>query len=170
MGSDSQPRSVAPHASPLTAQRRGTTLLELIAVVAILAILVTVAVARIGPNALQNFGARADARRVMADLHQARRRSIATGENHYLAFVSAGGRVTGYTLYRRSASEGDIAVDSPHEFPDGVVVSTSHPMAEFSFEGGALASYQITLVGPDQTWQVDVVPVTGMAEASQTYP
>lgn len=149
--------------------RRAVTLLELVAVVTILGIFTVVAVSRIGPGTLDNFGARADARRLAVDLLQARRRSIATGENHYLAFVVVGGEATGYTLHRRKAG-GDVAVDSPHEFPRNVVVTASHADAEFTFEGGALAAYRIALTGPEQTWQVDVVPVTGAIDVLQTAP
>jgi len=149
--------------------RRGVTLLELIAVVTILGFFTVVAISRIGPGTLVNFGARADARRLAVDLLQARRRSIATGENHYLAFTVVGGEATDYTLYRRKAG-GDVAMDSPHEFPGNVVVTASHADAEFTFEGAALAAYQIALTGPEQTWQVDVVPVTGSIDVLQTAP
>ena len=149
--------------------RRAVTLLELVAVVAILGCFMVVAISRIGPGTLRNFGARADARRLAVDLLQSRRRSIATGENHYLAFAVVGGEATGYTLYRRKAG-GDIAADSPHEFPGNVVVTVSHDDAEFTFEGAALAAYQIVLTGPEQTWQVDVVPVTGAVDVLQTAP
>ncbi len=149
--------------------RQAVTLLELIAVVAILGIFAVVAISRIGPGTLYNFGARADARRLAVDLLQARRGSIATGENHYLAFTVVGGEATGYALFRRKAG-GDVAVDTPHEFPGNVVVTTSHADAEFTFEGAALAAYQIELTGPEQTWQVDVVPVTGAIDVLQTAP
>ena len=159
-----------PGSDPRKPERRAVTLLELIAVVAILAIVTTVAISRIGPGQLANFGARADAQRVAMDLLQARRRSIATGDNHYLGFSTGGGQITGYTLYRRDPGLGNVAVDSPHVFPDDVVVSASHNEAEFTFEGAALAAYQITLVGAEQTWRVDVVPVTGTAVISQIAP
>jgi len=149
--------------------RRAVTLLELIAAITILGFFTIVAVSRIGPGTLYNFGARADAQRLAVDLSQARRRSISTGDNHYLAFTVVGGDATGYTLYRREAG-GDVAVDSPHEFPNKVVVTPSHTDAEFTFEGAALAAYQIVLTGSEQTWQVDVVPVTGFIDVLQTAP
>jgi prepilin-type N-terminal cleavage/methylation domain-containing protein len=149
--------------------RRGVTLLELIAVVTILGFFAIVAVSRIGSGTLDNFGAQADARRLAVDLLQARRRSIATGENHYVNFTIAGGEATGYTLYRRDGG-GDVAVDSLHEFPANVVVTSSHDDAEFTFEGMALAAYQIELTGPEQTWRVNVVPVTGAIDVLQTAP
>ena len=145
------------------------TLLELIAVVAILGLFMLVAISRIGPGTLTNFGAQADARRLAFDLLQARRRSISTGDNHYLAFTMVGGEATGYTLYRRSGS-GDTAVDSPHMFSSNLIVTTSAADAEFTFEGTALAAYQIELTGPEQTWEVNVVPVTGSVDVLQTTP
>jgi len=152
------------------AKRRAMTLPELLAVVTILGIFLSVASARMGLGTLLDYGARADARRLAVDLHQARRRSIATGENHYLAFNTVGGEATGYTLYRRSAASGDVVADVTHEFPSNVVASISHPNAEFSFEGAGLAAYRITLTGAAQTWQIDVVPVTGAISVSQTAP
>ena len=148
--------------------RRAVTLLELIAVVAIMAIFVAVAASRIGPETIRDFSARADARRLAADILQARRRSIATGENHYLAFATSGGRTSGYTLYRRSSSRGNVAVDEAYEFPPDVMVKTSSSSVEFTFEGTAMAASQIVLTGPGQTWRVDVVPATGTALVTQT--
>ncbi len=148
---------------------RAITLLELLAVIAVMAIFVTVAASRLGPEMIQDFGARADAHRLAADVLQARRRSISTGENHYLAFTVDAGRVSGYTLYRRGSS-GNVAVDEPHEFPVDVVVTTSVSEVEFTFEGAALVAYQVVLTGPGQTWRVGVVPATGTAVVTQTAP
>ena len=149
---------------------RAITLLELLAVIAIMAVFVTVAASRLGPETIGNFGARADAHRLAADILQARRRSIATGDEHYLDFTVSGGRVSGYTLYRKAQSQGKVAVDEPHEFPVDVVVSTSAPKVRFTFEGAAAAAYQIVLTGPGQTWRVDVVPATGTTVVTQTAP
>ena len=164
---------VAQHPPPVRGRRapRAISLLELLAVVAVLGILAAVGVGRLASGTLQDVGARTDAQRLAADLAQARRRSIATGENHYVGFTTgAGGTATGYTLYRRSASEGNVAVDEPRRFGGGVVVSSAHSDAEFTFEGAALAAYQVTLAGPEQTWRVEVVPVTGSAAVSQVVP
>lgn len=137
--------------------------MELLAVVLILGLFAAVAMVRIGPGTLSDIEARTEARRVAADLRQARRRSIATGDNHYLSFTTgAGGTVTGYTFLRRTLS-GSIPVDQPHPFPADLAAVSSHAEAEFNFEGLSLASYQITLTGPHQTWRVTVVPATGTA-------
>jgi len=143
--------------------RRGVTLAELLAVVVIMAILAGIAISRIGPDTQRNFSARADARRVSLALLQAQRRAILTGHNHYLNFTLNAGLATGFTLYERDPSLGNVAVDVPYQFPVGLAVTVSHAQTEFTFDGSALAAYQITLTGPNQVWRVDVVPVTGTA-------
>jgi hypothetical protein len=135
--------------------------LELLAVLALLGIFAAVAAARLGPAPLKNFASHADARRLALDLLQARRRAIATGDNHYLEFTSSGGQTTGYTLYRRLSGGGTQAVDAPREFSHQETVTASHSQAEFNFEGAALAAYQVTFTGPDRAWRVTVVPATG---------
>ena len=149
-------------------RRPAVTLLEMVIVVAIMGILALVAVSRLGHETFHNYGARAAAKRLALDLSQARRRSIATGEDHYLSFTPGGaGTVTGYGLYRRDGGGAGVGVEEPREFPGEVIVTASHVEAEFNFEGSALAAYQITLTGPGQTWQVDVVPATGTARLQQ---
>jgi prepilin-type N-terminal cleavage/methylation domain-containing protein len=143
-------------------------LLELLVVLTLIGIFAAVAAARLGPSPLQNFGAGADARRLALDLVQARRRAIATGDNHYLEFASIGGNVVGYTLYRRLSGGGVQAVDAYRTFAQQETVTASHVQAEFDFEGAALAAYQITFTGPGRTWQVSVVPATGAARVTES--
>ena len=119
-------------------KRRGVTLLELLVVVFFIGVLAAVAIGRLGKTALGDFGAEGDARRLSLDLAQARR-----------------------------AAGGDVAVDEYRGFPSQAVVTVSHGQAEFNFEGQALAAYQITLAGPNRTWQADVVPVTGAVRISE---
>jgi prepilin-type N-terminal cleavage/methylation domain-containing protein len=145
----------------------GLTLLELIVVLALIGIFAAVAAARLGTAPLKNFASHADARRLALDLLQARRRAIAYGDNHYLEFTSSGGQVVSYTLYRRLSGGGVEAVDEPREFPQQETVTASHAQAEFDFEGAALAAYQVTLAGPDRTWQVTVTPVTGAIRVTE---
>ena len=102
-----------------------------------------------------------------SDLIQARRRAIATGDNHYVEFTTSGGAATGYTLYQRVGGGGVQAVDEYRAFVQQETVNVSHSQAEFDFEGAALAAYQITFSGPDRTAQVTVVPVTGAVRVSE---
>ncbi len=150
-----------PRRSDVSPSRAGLTLLELTVVLVLLGVFAAVAAARLGPGPLQNFAARADARRLALDLHQAQRRSIATGDNHYLEFTTSGGQAVGYTLYRRLSGGGVQAVDEYREFTQDETVTVSHAQAEFNFEGAALAAYQMTLAGPNRSWQVTVIAATG---------
>ncbi len=130
------------------------------AVVLIMGVLAAVLVARNGLGTVRNLAAQGAARLISLDLLQAHRRAISTGDNHYLQFTSSGGQVTGYQLFRRAAG-GDVAVDDFRAAPDGVTITVSHAMMEFEFSGAALAAYQATVVGPRQTWLVEVTPATG---------
>ena len=65
---------------------------------------------------------------------QARRRTIATGDNHYLQLTPSAANVTSYTMYRRAAG-GDVVVDQTRTVPTGVTCSASHTTLEFDFDG-----------------------------------
>src|SRR5688500_13413563 len=105
--------------------RRAFSLLEMVAVAAIVGLLATAGVMRFGSGTLENVGAEGFARRLALDLMQARRRTIATGDNHYLQLTLAGPNVTSYAMFRRAAG-GDVAVDEVRSTPQGVTVTTSH--------------------------------------------
>jgi Tfp pilus assembly protein FimT len=139
----------------------GATLLELLAVLLLLAVFTAVAMTRFGTNPLKNFASQSDARRLASDLTQTRRRAISTGDNHYVEFTSSGGAATGYTIYRRLDGGGAAAVDEARTFVQQETVSVTHTQMEFNFEGAALAAYAATFTGPNRSAQISVVPVTG---------
>jgi type II secretory pathway pseudopilin PulG len=146
--------------------RQAVTLLEMLAIVAIVSVIGVTAMVRLGPSLLATFGSEADARRLALDLLQAQRRAITTGDNHFLQFTMNGSNATGYTLMRRSGAT-TTAVDDPHTFPSQVTVTPSASTAEYQFDGSALGPYQITLAGPNQTWQVNVVQTTGTVKVTK---
>ncbi|MEX2559276.1 MAG: prepilin-type N-terminal cleavage/methylation domain-containing protein [Pirellulales bacterium] len=152
---------------PVPVRRGGVTLLELAAVLALIAIFVALAAARLGPLPMGNHRAAADARRLALDLLQAQRRAIATGDNHYLEFAMNGPKALGYTIYQRNSGGGVTAVDAARTFPASVTVTPSHSVEEFNFEGSALAAYQITLSGPNREWRVSVVPLSGAVQVEE---
>src|SRR3981189_1848184 len=84
--------------------RRAMTLFELIAVVFIIGIVSAMAVTRYSTTTLADIGATGFARRASPECAQARRRAIATGDNHLLRFTLSGGNATQYGLYRRSGA------------------------------------------------------------------
>jgi prepilin-type N-terminal cleavage/methylation domain-containing protein len=146
-----------------TAARRAFSLIELLAVLTILGLLGAAGFARYGANTIQNVSGEGFARRLALDLIQARRRTIATGDNHYLLLSPAAGNFTSYTMYRR-ASGGDVVVEQSRSTPTGVTASASHATLEFDFDGASLAAYSASIVGPQRTWTVTTVMVTGAVQ------
>jgi type II secretory pathway pseudopilin PulG len=137
------------------------TLLELTIVVAIVGLMSLVAATRYGGNTLADVGAQGFARRLALDASQARRRAISSGDNHLLRFSFAGGQATQYALYCRQGGSTTL-VDEARAVPASVTVTTGGTTdMEFNFTGEALASYTISVQGPDRAWTVTVPQVTG---------
>src|SRR6187402_2830351 len=143
--------------------RRAMALFELIAVTFIIGIVSLMAVTRYSATTLADIGATGFARRMSLDCAQARRRAIATGENHLLRFTLSGGNATQYGLYRRSGASTTL-VDDVHAVPANVTVTTGGVTdVEFQFTGEANASYTIGITSPDRSKTVTIPQVTGKA-------
>lgn len=149
--------------------RRAFSLVELASVVAIVALVAAAGFARFGSSTLENLSGDGFARRLALDLMQARRRTVATGDNHYLQLTVVSGKVTAYTLYRRAAG-GSVAADQVRTVPSGVNVTTSHTTLEFDFDGAALAAYSLSIAGPKRSWTVSTVIATGAVRTVETTP
>jgi prepilin-type N-terminal cleavage/methylation domain-containing protein len=143
------------------------SLLELVAVVAVIGILGAIAAVSLKRDTLVNYETRTAARTMALDMTAARRAAIATGDNHFLDFVSDAGGITGYTVTRRGTS-GNTAVEASREFPEGLTVTLGAGEPEFDFLGEALAAYTVTLAGPQRTWTVTVVIATGAVRVSSS--
>ena len=146
--------------------RRAMSFLELIAVVAIIALLTTAAITRYGHDALGNGSAEGFARKLALSMVHARRATISTGDNHYLQLTNSGGSITDYSLIRR-ASGGDTQVDETRAVPADITVVSAATTLEFDFDGSALGSYWVTVVGPDRTWVVSTVMLTGTVQVAE---
>lgn len=139
------------------------SLMELAATVAIVGMLSVMAATRYAASTVSDVGAQGFARNVALDCSQARRRAIATGDNHLLRFTLASGNATQYVVYRRTGAT-TTAVDEVRAVPSGVTVTTAGVTdVEFNYLGEALTSYTITVQSPDRTWTVTVPQVTGKA-------
>jgi type II secretory pathway pseudopilin PulG len=137
------------------------TLLELTAVVLIIGLLGAMAAVRYGGSAIADVGAQGFARRLAIDCQQARRRAISTGDDHFLHFSFSGGSASGYALYRHQGGS-DVQVDDFHTVPEDVTVTTGGVVdIEYTFTGEALGSCVMAIAGPDHTWTVTVVRLTG---------
>lgn len=144
-------------------RRWAITLLELAVVLAIVGLVASAAIGRYGFATLENAGAEGFARKIAWSLIQARRSTIATGDNHYLQFNTDSGSITSLAVYRRVAG-GDIPLDRVYSVPTNVTVTSADNALEFNFEGAALSSYNISVTGPDRSWTINVAPLTGAVQ------
>jgi prepilin-type N-terminal cleavage/methylation domain-containing protein len=143
----------------------GFSLVELVAVLAIVGMLAAAGIMRFGYSTVDNLSGEGFARKLALDLVQARRRTIATGDNHYLQLSPSAANFTSYVMYRR-ASGGDVVVEQSRVRPSGVSASSSHATLEFDFDGAALASYSASVGGPNRTWTVSTVMATGAVQTA----
>src|SRR3954447_20216942 len=143
--------------------RSAMTLFELIAVTFIIGIVSLMATTHYSTTTIADIGATGFARRLALDCGQARRRAIATGDNHIVRFTLSGANATQYALYRRQGGSTTL-VDDVHAVPANVTVITGGVTdAEFQFTGEALASYTINITAADRSKSVTVMQVTGRA-------
>ncbi|MBX7168048.1 MAG: prepilin-type N-terminal cleavage/methylation domain-containing protein [Pirellulales bacterium] len=143
----------------------GFSLLELMAVLTLIGLLATVSLSTL-PQRMGNLSTKVDARRIVLDLVHCRRAAIATGDNHVLVLNYSGKAVNGYTPSRRTA-KGLVPVEQPRTFPGDVKAEFSGGEPEFTFEGSALASYEIVLTATSRVTVVTVVQATGSAQVSE---
>jgi prepilin-type N-terminal cleavage/methylation domain-containing protein len=155
------------HAGDRAGGRRAMSLVEMVSVLAIVGLLAAAGLMKFGASTVQNLSGEGFARKLALDLMQARRRTIATGDNHYLLLAPSTSNVTSYKMYRRAAG-GDVVVDQTQTVPTGVTCSASHTTLEFDFDGAALAAYSIPVVGPNRTWTVSTVIATGAVQTTVT--
>lgn len=143
--------------------RLGMTLMELVAVVTIIGVVAAMAATRFGTNAVADVDAQGFARRLALDCLQARRRAINTGLNHLLRFTIVSGKATQYVLYSKSGST-LTQMDDVRAVPTNVTVTTGGTTdMEFTFTGGTIAGYTISITSADRTKTVTVPMATGKA-------
>ncbi len=151
--------------STSTARMAGMTLVELMAVVAIVGILSAVVITRLGSAGIGNPGAQAVARRLSLDFRHARGLAIAEGINHYVKFDVSGTDLVGYTVYRTD-SPTDIRVETYRTFEKGVTATSGTTQVEFTPTGAALAACTVVVSGPSATYTVSVIAATGTTTVS----
>lgn len=150
-------------------ERRAFSLLELTVVLVLVGLVAAASIGRFGNETLQNLDAEGYARRIALDLTQARQATIASGDNHYLSLIESGGNVTSYAMFRRDGG-GDIQVSPDAPTPTGLTVTATHTTLEFDFDGAALAAYDVDIVGPNRSWSVTSIPLTGLVRTDETTP
>lgn len=147
--------------------RRGVTLLELLLVVMLIGIFAGTASMRFGRSLFAEFGAQGEARELSLALLACQRASITTGDDHFLEFLSSGGKITQYRIMR-DVSGTPTLVDGPKTLSLDVTVTSSQNQLRYNFEGSALGNYWINVTGQNRTWRIDVIPISGAIRVTET--
>jgi prepilin-type N-terminal cleavage/methylation domain-containing protein len=147
--------------------RRGFSLLELLAVVTFMGILASVVIARNGRSLLSNFSSGGDCRRISLAMLSAKRRAITTGLEHAVRFTGSGNDMT-FSVVSIDSFGSATVVDGPMSLQDDLTIATSHSQMSFNFEGQAGGAYWVTLTGPRKIGRIDVIPITGTVQCSES--
>ena len=150
-------------------RRRAFSLLELVAVLAILGLLATAAAVRFGFDAVAVTSGEQFAYQVCNSLRHARRAAISTGDDHYVLFNRSSGVVVSFDTYREGGA-GDTRVDSTIAVPNDVTVTTASDRWEFGFDGsvdGATTAGSLQIGASGFTWTITVQHGTGVVRVAK---
>lgn len=148
-------------------RRQAITLLELLVVVTLVGIFASAVAIRFGRTLFAEFGSQGEARQLSLALLACQRAAISTGDDHYVEFLSSGGKITSFRIMRDIGGVATL-VDGPKSLSNDVTVTVSNSTMRYNFEGSALSNYWIDIVGQARTWRVDVIPINGTIRVTQT--
>lgn len=140
--------------------RAGFSLLELIAVVAIVGLLAAAGAVRLTPGMQGNLSAGSDAFRVLFAMREARAAAISTGDPHTVRLLQTDGAIRGYQIEQDSGG-GPLIVDGPFDLSADVTITTSGGDPTFNFLGEATVAPVLTFQGPNRTERITIVGPTG---------
>ena len=144
---------------------RGFSLVELVLVMAIIAVLFSVAAPRYH-GALSRYHADAAARRVVADLHAARSAARQTSHSHTVAFDSDADQIS-YTLPSLDQRQSEVQVThlAADPYMAAIVSADFSGMAQVTFDGFGMPSSGGTVViaSGGQTRSIVLEPTSGKA-------
>lgn len=147
-------------------RRRGVTLLELLVVVTLMGTLSTVVVTRYGRDIFGDMGARIEAHHLWLDLQHAKSIAVRNGTPAAVVFAQASGKLTGYRLVEGPVGKQSI-VGNPSVFSSDIQVTATSPTVQFTFEGHATNACQINVKGPNRSWVLSIVPLSGSVRISE---
>lgn len=148
-------------------RRRGVTLLELLVVVTLMGTLSTVVVTRYGRDIFGDLGARSEAHRLWMDLQRAKSVAIRNGSTVSVIFEDGpSGQLNGYRLAEGPTGRQTL-IDEPTQFSPNINVTSTSSTIQFTFEGHASAACVVNLKGPNRSWGLNVVPLTGSVKISE---
>ncbi|MEQ8846333.1 GspH/FimT family pseudopilin [Botrimarina sp.] len=146
-------------------RRRAFSLLELVAVIAIIGLIAGVGAARWGGDAIDRVAAEGFARSVSMALNLARRQAITEGTPAAVVLSRSAGEVVSVDVVRVDAG-GDTPTEASLPTPSGVTLTTAHDRWEFDFSGALTAPASggsMTVSDGAKTWSLAVNALTGTA-------
>ncbi len=150
--------------------RLGVSLLELIAVVAILGVISAGVVSRFGRDAFGSVGVRGEARRLSLGLLEAQRCAIRTGDDHGIRTYGSTNSISAWEVVREYDDGSREVGDGPYSIPDDYQVQVDTSEIFFDFEGNGRSSFNVRLDGPKRYWQLRVFPLTRMIDCQEITP
>ncbi|PHR98430.1 MAG: hypothetical protein COA78_26175 [Blastopirellula sp.] len=145
----------------------GFSLLELLSVVVILGMIAAVGSAHLSTDVLANLSSDANAHQLLFDLKMARRRAIATGDDHRITFTTVDSKIVSYQIEQIATDLSVQVIDSTRMISADVDVTVTGGSPTFDFEGQATVAPTIDYDGPDKSWQINIIPVSGNATITQ---
>ena len=138
-------------------KENGFTIIELVAIVAIIGILVVMAMPRLG--AFGKSEARTTSRQIIADMRCARRLAIATAKDHVVRFYPSGGPYDEYRFFQQDG-ETEEQVGESRQISEQIVCTGTEEIT-FNPLGYTSGSAMISLSAGAEQYEVNVVAATG---------
>lgn len=143
------------------------SLLELLAVIALMGVFATAIMSRYGRDLLGNTGVRSKARELSYSLLQAQRTAIKTGVPHGVMFRGSTSQVDSWAVMRFDSNGTQTLVDEIAPLAADYKLSVTSDRIVFDFEGNGTSELNATLTGPERSWQVSVLPLTRMIDSHE---
>ena len=142
---------------------KGFTLIELIAVVFILAVLFSISVPRLAPTVIWKVRAYSAAQEIATKLLYTRSMAITSSRRCSIKFIPPPGPFTGYEIWKDE--EGGWVKVEEGNLPENVEVTGS---SELIFEplGNPTSGGEITVSGGDHIYIITLDPIVGRVEVS----
>lgn len=137
--------------------RNGFTIIELVAIIAVIGILMAISLPRLG--AIGKSTARTTSRQLVADIRYVRRLAITGAKNHIVRFYPAGGPYDEYKFFRKDGVL-EEQVDEPRQIPEQISCTGTEELT-FNPFGYASGSGLISISADGDQYDVNVVAATG---------
>ncbi len=151
-------------------QRRGMSLLELLAVVALMGVFTAAVASRFGRDILGDVGVRGEARKLSLGMLEAKRCAVRTGDQHGIQLYGSTSDVTSWAVVRVHDDGSRTVVDGPFVVERDFTVKADRSELLFDFEGHAQSAFNANLVGPHRQWAIQIFPLTGMIDCQEVTP